>query len=111
MKSSLLVITLIALAVGILGGSLIVLLIQIRRRRQNVDSLISAQNLMGLIGTVEIPFDRYSRGKVRVMVKGSIVELSAITDEERAFAPGDRIFVTDVKGNRALVVSATTLED
>lgn len=111
MKSPLLVIALIALAVGVLGGSLFVLFIQIRRRRQIVDSLISAHNFMGLIGTVEIPFDRYSRGKVRVMVKGSIVELSAITDEDRAFSPGDRIFVTDVKGNRALVVSATTLEE
>jgi membrane protein implicated in regulation of membrane protease activity len=111
MKSFLLVITLIALAVGLLGGSLIVLLIQIRRRRQNVDSLISTPHLIGLIGTVEIPFDRYSRGKVRVMVKGSIVEISAVTDEERTFSPGDRVFVTDVKGNRALVVSATILED
>ena len=111
MKNPLLTITLITVAIGLLGGSLIVLLIQLRRRRQIVDSLISTQNLVGLIGTVEIPFDRSSRGKVRVMVKGAIIELSAITDEARTFAPGDRVLITDSKGNRVWVVSETMLDD
>lgn len=110
MKNALLTITLVVLAIGILGGSLIVLLIQMRRR-QAVDSLISAQNLIGLIGTVEVPFDRNSRGKVRLTVKGSTIELSAVTDEVRAFAPGDPVFVTDMKGNRVLVVSTSALDE
>jgi membrane protein implicated in regulation of membrane protease activity len=110
MKNPLLLITLIALAVGILGGSLIVLLIQLQRR-QKVDSLISATNLIGLIGTVEVPFDHNSRGKVRLLVKGSIIELSAATDEVRTFLPGDRVIVTDVKNNRVWVVSETVLQN
>lgn len=111
MKNPLLAITLIALVIGMLGGSLIVLLIQMRRRRQVVDSLISAQNLIGLTGTVEVPFDHNSRGKVRLRVKGSIVELSAVTDEAQAFAQGDQVFVTEIRGNRVSVVSTTALEE
>lgn len=110
MTSSLLKITLIVLAIGILCGTLIVLLIQVWRRQQVVNSMVTTHSLIGLVGTVEVPFDRTSRGKVRLLIKGSIVEVGAVTDEARSFAPGDRVLIADMKGNYVWVVADTALE-
>ncbi|HAX88197.1 MAG TPA: NfeD-like protein [Cyanobacteria bacterium UBA11370] len=109
MKNQILIITFISIAVGIIGGILIVLLVQLWRRRMVVDSLVSPNNLVGLFGTVEVPFDSTSKGKVRVEVKGSVVDFTAFTDEARVFAKGDRIFVVAMKGNKVWVISENSV--
>lgn len=105
MKNQILMVALISIVVGVFCGIVIVVLLQLGRRRQVVDSLVQPNNVVGLFGTVEIPFDRKSKGKVRVNVKGSMVDFSAFTDESKEFIKGDRVFVVAMNGNKVWVVS------
>ncbi|TBR60967.1 NfeD-like protein [Mastigocladus laminosus UU774] len=104
MKNSILVITGIAIALGILAGAFIVLLIFLKRRRLAIDSLVRIDNIVGSYGTVEIPLNHNSPGKIRVNIKGSLVDFVALTDENQEFFPGDRVVVVRMKGNRVWVV-------
>ena len=107
------IIAFIAVAIGVFCGAVIVLLIVIQRRRQKVDSLVSTNNLIGLYGTVEVPFDRTSKGKVRVNIPGvgSMVDYVACTDDSKSFQPGDRVFIVQVKRNQLWVISEQSLEN
>ncbi len=109
MNIEILVIAFIAILVGMCCGGVIVLLIVIQRRRQQVDSMVSGGNAVGLFGTVEVPFDHTCRGKVRVNVKGIMVDFTARTDDVRGFSPGDRVFIVDAKGNQVWVVGENSL--
>lgn len=105
MNNPIVIIACISVVVGLVVGVVVVWLIYIQRRRQVVDSLVRTKHLVGRSGTVEIPFDAHTQGKVRVNVKGSLVDFMAFTDEPREFSPGDRVFVVGMKGNKVWVVS------
>jgi acyl-CoA hydrolase len=109
MSNQILIIALIVVGVGIICGAFIVLLIALQRRQKVVDSLISQSNLVGLFATVEIPFEQTSRGKVRLTIKGSMVDLVAVTDEEKSFQKGDRVLVVEARNNKVWVVSEDSL--
>ena len=111
MNIQILLLIFIAIIVGMLCGALIVLLIVVQRRRQRVDSMISARDAIGLFARVEIPFDSSSKGKVRVKIQGSTVDFIAKTDDVEGFQPGDRVFVVDVKNNQLWVVSEHSLRE
>ncbi|MGA7936774.1 MAG: NfeD family protein [Kovacikia sp.] len=104
-----LVIVIAAVGMGTLCGAGISVTLRSLRRRQ-ADSLVRATDLVGLVGTVEIPFSRTSRGKVRLSVKGSIVDLIAYTDESRELIAGEQVMVVGTEQNRLWVVSASSLE-
>jgi membrane protein implicated in regulation of membrane protease activity len=103
MKHLLLIITGISIAVGIAIGILIVWSIYVWRQKKIVDSLMKPEDLIGLCGTVELPFDADSKGKVRVEVKGSMVDLVALTDDQQGFILGDRVLIIQMQGNRIWV--------
>lgn len=109
MNNLILIVAGISVVVGILCGVLVVWLIYIQRRHQVVDSLVRTNHVVGRSGTVEIPFNRNSQGKVRVNVKGSLVDFVAFTDEPREFTQGDRVFVVGMKRNKVWVVSEDSL--
>ncbi|HHP7231592.1 MAG TPA: NfeD-like protein [Xenococcaceae cyanobacterium] len=100
-----LVIVGISITIGVFVGALIVWFIYFWRRRQIVDSLIKSEDVVGLYGIVEVPFDKNSKGKIRVNIKNSMVDLIALTDEANEFNLGDRVFIIQMKKNKALVVS------
>ncbi len=104
MKNSILIITGIAIALGILAGVFIVGLIFLQRQRLAIDSLVRTDNIVGCYGTVEIPLNRKSPGKIRVNLKGSLVDFVALTDETQQFHQGDRVVVVRMKGNKVWVV-------
>jgi membrane protein implicated in regulation of membrane protease activity len=93
MQNQLLIITAICIAIGIVIGFFIVWLIYLQRQQQIVDSLIRPQNLIGCIGTVEVPFNINSQGKVRLNIKNSQVDFVAYTDEMRDFSQGSKVIV------------------
>jgi membrane protein implicated in regulation of membrane protease activity len=99
----------ISIAIGLFVGALIVWFIFFWRRRQIVDSSIKPEDVVGIYGTVEIPFNAESKGKIRVNIKGSMVDLIAVTDEERMFNPGDRVFTIQMKGNKVWVVGEESI--
>ncbi|MEM1240560.1 MAG: hypothetical protein AAGI45_12030 [Cyanobacteria bacterium P01_H01_bin.26] len=96
-----------ALIMGtVLGGVLAAALRYLTRRR--VDSLIRTEDFAGRVGTVELPFDTKSKGKVRLELRGSVLHMMALTDDTRHFVPGDKVLVVNVENNRLWVVSDET---
>ena len=110
MNYLLIITTIISVAIGLFIGALIVWLIYFWRRRQIVDSLMRPEDIVGIYGTVEIPFDAHSKGKVRVDIKGSMVDLIALTEETRTFNAGDRVFILQLKGNKAWVIAEESVK-
>lgn len=94
-----------AIAVGlVLGGSMSSILRLLYHRR--VDSLVKSSDLVGLVGTVELPFDQSSKGKVRLQLKGVTLDFIALTDDPQGFQFGEQVLVVDTESNRLWVVSA-----
>lgn len=93
----------ISIAIGIFIGALIVWFIYFWRRREVIDSLMKPEDLIGLCGIVELPFDVESKGKVRVDVKGSKVDLVALTDDSQGFQVGDRVLIIQMQANKVWV--------
>lgn len=99
----------ISITIGIFVGALIVWFIYFWRRRQIIDSLMKPDDLVGLCGIVELPFDATCKGKVRVDVKGSMVDLIALTDDEQEFQVGDRVLIIQMKANKVWVVRSESV--
>ena len=85
---------------GMLAGTLRLL------KRRHVDSLVRSKDFAGLIGTVELPFDANSKGKVSLQLGSNTLHLMAMTDDKAAFAPGDKVLVVNEENNRLWVVAA-----
>lgn len=100
-----------SVAIGLIGGALIVWLIYFWRRRQIVDSLMRPEDLVGIYGVVEVPFDAHSKGKVRVEIKGSTIDFIALTEETKTFNKGDRVFVLQMKGNKVWVIAEESVRN
>ncbi len=94
-----------AVFMGILCGSLVAGSLRLLQKR-HTDSLVRSDDLVGAMGTVEVPFDNHSRGKVRLLVKGSLIDMLASTDEARPFKQGDRVLVVGLDQNHLWVVAA-----
>lgn len=66
----------VALTMGVIcGGALVATLRGLKNR--HVDSLVRSEDFAGLVGTVELPFDASSKGKVLLEVGGSTLHLVA----------------------------------
>jgi hypothetical protein len=99
------VITIVAIAMGVICGGFIAGALRILRY-QNADSLVKADDVVGVAGVVTLPFDRNSRGKVQIKIKGAQLERIAYTDEARTFQPGDQVLIVGIEQDRLWVVSA-----
>jgi len=92
-----------AVGMGLVCGAGMAWTLRVLRRRQ-ADSLVKTADLAGLEGTVEIPFDASVRGKIRLRVKGSMVDLIAYTNHPKPLERGDRVLVIGTEGDRLWVV-------
>lgn len=99
------VVAITAVLIGLICGSGVALALRALRRRQ-ANSLVETADLAGLEGTVEVPFDASSRGKVRLRVKGSVVDFIAYTSHTKPLERGDRILVIGTESDRLWVVPA-----
>lgn len=70
------------------------------------DGNMDTKNAIGTSGKVylTIPPARSGEGKVQLLLQGSFVELSAVTDDETAIPTGSEIVVVGVSGQTDLVV-------
>ncbi|CAD0228423.1 MULTISPECIES: NfeD-like protein [Planktothrix] len=98
----------ISLGIGVSFGTTIVGILG-RLRRQQANSLILSEDMIGLSGTVEIPFDQNCKGKVRLYLKESMVDVVAITEDTHSFEKGDKVFVVGRSHNKVLVISEENL--
>lgn len=94
-----------SVTMGLICGALVAGSLQVLRRQQ-ADSLVRVDDLVGLTGTVEVPFDKDSRGKVQLLIKGSMLHMIAYTDDVKALGKGDQVLVVGTEQNRLWVVSA-----
>lgn len=100
----------IAVVMGLLIGGGMASVLQLLRY-QNVNSLVKPGELVGQIGTVEIPFDQNSRGKVRLHYSGNIREMVARTSDTRSLESGDTIVVVGIEENQLWVVAEESLKE
>lgn len=98
-------ITIISLVIGLFCGIAISLVMRSLSYRQ-VNSLVRSNDLVGIIGIVEIPFDQNSKGKVKLTVKSSQLYLMAYTQESRLFAKGEEVLVVGMENNKLWVVGS-----
>ncbi len=102
------VITVISILMGISCGAIMAGSLR-ALQRQKSDSLVRTDDLVGLTGTVQLPFDKESRGKVRLQVKGSLIDSIAYTTDGIPLRLGDRVLVVGMERDRLWVVSANSL--
>ena len=103
-------ITVIAVLVGLVIGTTMAWLLRVLGGNYT-NSFTRSDDLVGVIGKVEIPFDANTRGKVQLSVKGSTVGFSAMTEQDKAFQSGEEVLVVSCQDNRVWVVSADNLKD
>lgn len=102
------IILLLALVIGLFCGTTAVWVLRLLKKR-NTNSLIRTQDLVGVSGVVTLPFNAQNRGKVRLSIKGSRVELIAYTEEPKDLRIGETVFVVGMEKNHIWVVSETSL--
>ncbi len=80
-----------------------------RMRDAESDSGVKVEHLIGREGRVLVGVSPGNEGKIRVDVKGELVDLTAFTDEQLPLIPGDRALVVSIENGRANVVSYTAM--
>ena len=97
----------IAAVIGLCFGCAIAIILQSLRYNQT-DSLVRSDDLVGMTGIVELPFDANGPGKVRLKVKGTTVDYLAFTDDPMPLTQGTPVVVMGTQQNRIWVVSSAT---
>ena len=104
------VVAVISIAIGSFCGTAITTVLRTLQQHQ-ADSLVRPSDVVGLSGKVEIPFDSMSRGKVRVNVRGSMVDFVAFSTHPRRFTQGELVFIVEMKGNKVWVIPEDALSN
>jgi membrane protein implicated in regulation of membrane protease activity len=73
--------------------------------RDTLSSSASQSELMGQVGRVLVACEKGRKGKVRLTVRGQIIDFVATTDEPR-LAPGEGVIVQEVHAERLHVCAA-----
>jgi len=94
----------LSIGVGYLSGMSIVTTLR-RLRAQRADSNLDREDYIGATGTVMLPVRKDHTGKIRLELKGRIVELLADTEEEQeSFEIKDRVMIYGItEDGRAIV--------
>lgn len=96
--------------IGLGSGTLVSTIIR-KLRSQTVSSSAGAQDFVGRSAIVRVPAKAGSAGKIRMNVKGQVIDLLAITDEKEEIAAGEEVLVTEMQDGRAVVVRAVRVEE
>jgi len=86
---------------GVAGGGAMFVLRKLTREETN--SAVSTQDYVGRTGRVLVGFAAGGVGKVRLEVKGSSIDLLAMPEDDRNYAPNDEIIVVEMSGLHAKV--------
>ena len=111
MNNLLLQILIISVIIGIVVSLIFVIFLKISRgKKQTISSLLDPHKLVGLLGTVQIPFDNHTKGKIRVNFQGSIIDLMARSNSAQQFLIGDEVFIIEAKNNEVWVIPKESLK-
>jgi hypothetical protein len=78
-------------------------------RDMDSDSGVKEEHLIGREGRVLVGLSPGREGKIRVDVKGELVDMTAFTEDDAPLTPGDRALVVSIDNGRANVVSYTAI--
>jgi len=95
-----------SLATGLLAGTIAAYLMR-WARRDDTDSSVKEADFLGVTGTMVVPPTNGEPGKIRVSVKGDLIDMLALPLEGASIAKGDEIVVVTVEGDRAVVAKAS----
>ncbi len=73
----------------------------------DVNSSLSPKDLTGVVGEVVLPIRRGETGKIRLQLKGRVIELLAETDEETELSRGQRCMIYEMTDDGAAMVART----
>ncbi len=93
----------VALGAGLAAGAAASLVIR-RLLVKDTSSVVGARDVVGLVGRVIVPPSDEGHAKVRVSVKGSVVDYVAHSDEP--LAEGDSVVVEELEEDRLTVSRA-----
>lgn len=99
----------LAVAMGAVTGFAAAFIIQ-RLKRAEVGLAVTEEEFKGKEATVLLPLEPGGRGKVRLEVRGQMVDLVARCDGEVTVDRGRKVLVIDMEGSVALVEPAPELE-
>lgn len=98
------------LALGVGGGAGTTVAWAIRKLRyDSTDSMVRPSDLIGVQGTVELPLEPGVRGRVRLRIKGMLVERIATTVHKGTLQVGEPIAVVGVTGATVKVLPVAAL--
>jgi len=97
-----------ATAAGVATGFTAAFLIQYLRKHE-VGVAAGEEDMKGLEGKALLPLPPGGRGKIRLEVRGQIVDFVAVSEDTRLLEAGDRVVVIDFRDQQAVVVSAKQL--
>ena len=103
MNNLLVLVAIVSVLIGVLCGGVIVFVLFAARKQILANSLTHHHTLAGCIGTVQIPFDYNSKGKIRIYTNDSMRELIAFTDSPHSFKQGDQVLIVQIKNTHAWV--------
>lgn len=98
-------ILLLTVLIGIIIGSLIIIIFKLLQGKEPANSFVNLPDLIGLSATVEIPFNCDRQGKVKINYHGNIIFYPAVTDSKKELAIDDQVIIIAIKNNRLFVVS------
>lgn len=98
---------LVSAVFGILSGLLAAFVF--KNLTRGVTSSETATDAVGQLGRVLVPASKKRAGKVRIQVKGKMVDLLATSDSD--VAEGEEVLVVEVRGTNAHVERAPTASD
>lgn len=75
------------------------------------DTSTKAADFIGVIGTQSVSARGHDPGKVRVMVRGELIDLLAISDNGDPILAGTEVVVVGMDGDKARVASTQTILD
>ncbi|MBN2724179.1 MAG: NfeD family protein [Deltaproteobacteria bacterium] len=96
---------LIALGMGLTAGFSISYLFRVMSRG-NVSSEVSSSDMLGRTGKIIVPLSPGDNGKIRLVIKGQILDRIAISDDAE-FEIGDEATVVKVEDNKVKVISTS----
>jgi membrane protein implicated in regulation of membrane protease activity len=97
----------LSIASGLVAGTGVAYLMR-SLRGSDSDSLAREQDLLGVEAKVLVPIRGETSGKVRVNVKGELIDLVASTTEETPLDVGDSVLVVGIDGGKASVIRRET---
>jgi membrane protein implicated in regulation of membrane protease activity len=104
-------------AVGIYAGSsglltgLAVAIIMRLLRLSDSDSTARANDMLGTIAKVQVALRGEQPGRIRVCVKGDLVDVLALTQDGSTVEAGEEVVVIGVEGDRVTVVPRSEIFD